>query len=419
MRCYYPLVGYTPTDVPRPDQYGRLKSCKNSSGPLGATNPAGLEGPTGPTGPGLEIFGATTFGQYLLYNGSTWGVAGNPVALGESSGQTGQGPFAVAVGINAGQYYQGAYSVAVGYNAGYTGQGSQAISIGEQAGKYYQSGGSVAIGYNAAENYQGIGSIAIGDSAGTFYQNSGSVAIGKFAGSSTQSYNCVAIGRGAGQFSQNAYGIAIGNIAGAQSQGSYSVAIGYNASNNGATGSVALGYNASCTQSNTVVLGTTAETVVCPGPIHPTTVVPPPSTSYLGGTYVYPGPTGGWPTQIASSGSSGTNTLIGTFTIDNVNLAYGTYLLVATISTISTQLNLAGYLYFSISNSGNSPVTTGNTGEYLLVTIPSSPNSGNVMFTRVLSQYTSLNNVYYIYLQTFGSMIYYPSGWHLTLTRIG
>lgn len=32
MRCYYPLVGYTPSAVPRQDQLGRLKSCTTSDG---------------------------------------------------------------------------------------------------------------------------------------------------------------------------------------------------------------------------------------------------------------------------------------------------------------------------------------------------------------------------------------------------
>jgi hypothetical protein len=38
MRCYYPYVGYTPSAIPRPDQYGRLKSCVNTSAPVGTSS---------------------------------------------------------------------------------------------------------------------------------------------------------------------------------------------------------------------------------------------------------------------------------------------------------------------------------------------------------------------------------------------
>jgi hypothetical protein len=79
--------------------------------------------------------------------------------------------------------------------------------------------------------------------------------------------NQIAIGSQSGQTKQGSYSVAIGYQAGNYNQGSYSVAIGYQAGNyNQANNSVAIGYNSSATVANTIVLGTTAETVYIPGP---------------------------------------------------------------------------------------------------------------------------------------------------------
>lgn len=406
MRCYYPLVGYTPTDVPRPDQYGRLKSCKNSSGPLGSSSGNPLEGPTGPTGPGLEIFGATGYGQYLLYDGATWGVAGNPISLGISSGQFSQGTNAVAIGYQAGRTGQGSYSIAIGWNAGGGSQSSQSIAIGSRAGNTNQGGYAVAIGDVSAILNQGVNSVAIGPNSASY----------------NQGIEAVAIGYAAGQYSQGNHGIAIGFESGRTNQGTFSVAIGYNAQNNGCTGSVALGYNATCTQSNTIVFGTTAETAVFPGTITPSTVVSPSTSSLnLGGIYNMPAPGGGWPTTV----TGGVTLAVGTFVIDNVSLPYGTYLLVASIPVL-TASGVNNFVTLSVSNTSSGLISSGNNGDYINALAFTGSLDSSVTLTRIIQQYaTSINpSTYYINLKAnvpnvFPNNWYVSmSGWSVTLTRI-
>lgn len=252
------MVGYTPSATPRPDQYGRLKSCVNSSPMFASSSPVPTEGPTGPTGPtgqGLDILGATNYGDYLLYNGTSWVVASNTVALGQ----------------NSGEYLQGLNAVAIGSQAGRTGQGTSAIAIGTNAG-----------------------------------------------------------------------------ITG---QGEYSVAIGANTNNNGLQRCVAIGNNATNTQPNTIVLGTSAETTVLPGPVAlygPTS----PGTSFFT-TAPSSGSTGltGF-TQIHCLGSvyqysffqtsdftfsavlPNTN-IITSFAIDNQVIPFGTYLCYVSIASMT------------------------------------------------------------------------------------
>jgi len=72
------------------------------------------------------------------------------VAIGLTSGSTGQGQFAVAIGQRSANAIQGTGSVAIGYQAGFTGQGQYAVAIGYNAGPTGQAANSIAI--NASVN---------------------------------------------------------------------------------------------------------------------------------------------------------------------------------------------------------------------------------------------------------------------------
>ena len=157
----------------------------------------------------------------------------------------------VSIGTNAGYRLQGPNAIAIGNNAGYTGQGT----------------GSIAIGNNAGATGQGQYSVAVGNNAGATGQGQYAVAIGNNAGATGQGQYSVAIGNGAGATGQGQYAVAIGNGAGATGQGNYSVAIGNNSLNAGFNNSVALGYNSKNTANNQIMLGTSTETVVVPGPM--------------------------------------------------------------------------------------------------------------------------------------------------------
>jgi hypothetical protein len=83
------------------------------------------------------------------------------IAIGRSSGASGQGNYTVAIGAGAGFRAQGANSVAVGVQAGEAGQGANCIAIGASAGLLNQGQNAVAIGRLAGDNNQSANSIVI------------------------------------------------------------------------------------------------------------------------------------------------------------------------------------------------------------------------------------------------------------------
>jgi hypothetical protein len=156
---------------------------------------SGATGPTGPTG-GLDALSASTYGDYIYWNGSTWAVGSQNINLGANAGQTQQGQLAVAIGNSAGQSTQGDSSVAIGNNAGQTQQGGLSVAIGFNAGQYVQggqAGNAVAIGSNAGQTQQGNQAIAIGEFAGSIQQGEYAIAIGRAAGYNAQHAKSIAI----------------------------------------------------------------------------------------------------------------------------------------------------------------------------------------------------------------------------------
>jgi len=121
---------------------------------------------------------------------SVLGLAGSVVAIGNTAGQTSQGPVAVAIGSEAGTTSQGQYAVAVGGAAGTSSQGTGAIAIGYVAGSSNQLANAIAIGSNAAQSGQATQSVAIGFAANSTGNNS--IGIGTY--SSAAGINSIAIG---------------------------------------------------------------------------------------------------------------------------------------------------------------------------------------------------------------------------------
>jgi hypothetical protein len=121
---------------------------------------------------------------------SLLGLAGSVVAIGNTAGQTSQGPVAVAIGSEAGTTSQGQYAVAVGGAAGTSSQGTGAIAIGYVAGSSNQLANAIAIGSNAAQSGQATQSVAIGFAANSTGNNS--IGIGTYA--SAAGINSIAIG---------------------------------------------------------------------------------------------------------------------------------------------------------------------------------------------------------------------------------
>ena len=121
---------------------------------------------------------------------SVLGLAGSVVAIGNTAGQTSQGPVAVAIGSEAGTTSQGQYAVAVGGAAGTSSQGTGAIAIGYVAGSSNQLANAIAIGSNAAQSGQATQSVAIGFAANSTGNNS--IGIGTYA--SAAGINSIAIG---------------------------------------------------------------------------------------------------------------------------------------------------------------------------------------------------------------------------------
>ena len=221
-------------------------------GPTGSSG-SGVTGPTGPTG-GLDLLSASTYGDYIYWNGSTWAVGSQNINLGANAGQGTQGTQAVAIGANAGQGTQGNYAVAIGANAGKTGQSDQAVAIGYLAGQGAQGPQSVAIGYQAGFNGQGGLAVAIGYQAGNNVQGNNGIAMGYQAGFNSQGPQAVAIGYLAAYTGQGSNAVAIGEYAGQNTQGNYAIAIGCNAGQN-AQHANSIVINASGSATNTTGAG--------------------------------------------------------------------------------------------------------------------------------------------------------------------
>jgi len=96
---------------------------------------------------------ATTFGQYIYYDGSQYSTSGsNNIKIGSNSGFITQGSNCIAIGFNAGQSSQRTGAIAIGLNAGAITQNNYALAIGAQAGQTNQGSYSVAIGYQAGRS---------------------------------------------------------------------------------------------------------------------------------------------------------------------------------------------------------------------------------------------------------------------------
>jgi len=126
--------------------------------------PGGLSGQvvgTGPTGPaGVIAVSGANYGDYILWNGTSWITGDTNIAIGGNAGSITQGIFGVAVGANAGNISQGEVAIAVGYNAGLTNQGTGSIAIGAFAGDN-QGEYSTIIGYNAGATGTAANSIIL------------------------------------------------------------------------------------------------------------------------------------------------------------------------------------------------------------------------------------------------------------------
>ena len=207
--------------------------------------------------PSLTTNGATA----TIAIGSTTGMSGQAagaIAIGEDAGSNSQGVEAIAIGSSAGGSSQGTNGVAIGNTAGFVSQRANAIAIGTNAGYSGQLSNSVVIGAGAGSNGCGAESIAIGTNAGGSNHGTWAVAIGSNAGASNQGNGAIAIGLQVGLAGQSVNAVAIGNVAGYSNQGQYAVAIGLETGqyNQGAN-SVAIGWEAgqSNQRSNAVAIG--------------------------------------------------------------------------------------------------------------------------------------------------------------------
>ena len=225
--------------------------------------------------PGYE----TDTGLLKVGNGSsTWISLGyftdmlnsnGSISIGQNSGISNQGEYAVAIGGNVGMYSQGNYAIAIGPACGQTGQGQDSVAIGRLAGQTNQGYDSIAIGRMAGRTNQPNNSIVLNASgieinssasnsffvkpirvdntqttplcynstSGEIVQgidqlDSTEVSIGYKAGETGQDSGSIAIGQYAGNNSQDLLSIALGVRAGQTNQGSNSIAIGYLAGNN-------------------------------------------------------------------------------------------------------------------------------------------------------------------------------------------
>jgi hypothetical protein len=145
----------------------------------------GDTGPTGPTGaPGFISATGTTFGDYIIWDGSAWVPKSTEVTI----------------GANAGNNSSGSLSVAIGELAATTSQGTNSVAIGQRAATTAQGNGSVAVG-TLSGGRQGNNCVAIGNQAGNindgvFTQGDYSIAIGYQAGVGGCPQNAIVLSAG-------------------------------------------------------------------------------------------------------------------------------------------------------------------------------------------------------------------------------
>ena len=116
----------------------------------------------------------------------------NSVALGRTCGYTGQGASCVAIGYNAGHTNQaatGGASIAIGISSGSSGQDSYATAVGPYSGMRDQERFATAIGAYAGSSNQGCYAVALGRDAGKTNQGLEAIAIGLNAGETNQPAN--------------------------------------------------------------------------------------------------------------------------------------------------------------------------------------------------------------------------------------
>jgi len=118
-------------------------------------------------------------------------LGSNNVGLGKGAG-VGQGQGGIAIGFNCGTS-QAIQAIAIGASSGFSGQGDSAIAIGAKAGQGDQSGSAIAIGLGAGNDRQLDDAIAIGRDAGFAKQGTNSIAIGTKSGNVLQSANSIVI----------------------------------------------------------------------------------------------------------------------------------------------------------------------------------------------------------------------------------
>ncbi len=73
--------------------------------------------------------GATQYGEYLYFNGTTWSIGSAKVSIGAGAGAQGQANAAIAIGTDAGRSNQGSNAIAIGSKAGFTSQHSNTVII--------------------------------------------------------------------------------------------------------------------------------------------------------------------------------------------------------------------------------------------------------------------------------------------------
>jgi hypothetical protein len=219
-------------------------------------------------------------------------------------------------------------------------------------------GNNVAIGFNAARDLTGgTESICLGTEAGKAATSGGqNVYIGHQTSTNSNATNCITIGYRANQ----------NNV-----HGNNCVAIGNTASCSTFNTCVALGSGATCTANNQIRLGTSAQTVSCPGPtimdgLLSTSITSAPSSArHLG--YTVNQSTAGWTTSLTS------NTQTNITSVSFTSVDYGTYLFEAKIQITPVDNTVARQQILGISlasaNYGNNTdidYTTANVGHPML-----------------------------------------------------
>jgi len=119
-----------------------------------------------------------TVGNSIAFGyGAGYAQSYSAIAIGDQTGNNGQGKYAIAIGDYAGWETQGNYAVSIGSDAGYSTQGLFSVAIGPEAGATNQGANSVAIGSFVAAANQGINAVAIGSFAGYSNQGNNSIII--------------------------------------------------------------------------------------------------------------------------------------------------------------------------------------------------------------------------------------------------